>query len=80
MAMTIPRATPLLVRTRTAATAAVSHVKATSRIVRARIGYGTGVATSTWGVGVLFGFGWALVLGGVATSMSFLVLYPVDET
>ena len=84
MAITIPRAAPLRIRARTLVKATVStlttRAKRTSRLVRARIGYGTGLASTAWGVGVLFGFGWALVAGGIATSVSFLVLYPVDET
>lgn len=59
---------------------AVARARASSRIVRARLGYGAGVAISAWGVGVVFGFGWALIVGGLVTSVSFLVLYPVDES
>lgn len=59
---------------------AVARARASSRVLRARIGYGAGVAVSAWGVGVVFGFGWALIIGGLATSVSFLVLYPVDES
>lgn len=54
------------------------HLQTTSRPVRARVGYAGGVAMAAWGVGVQFGFGWALMAGGLVTAGSFLLLYPVD--
>ena len=50
-----------------------------SRLVRARAGYATGMAMASWGVGVEFGLGWALMAGGAVMACSFLLLYPVDE-
>jgi hypothetical protein len=32
------------------------------------------------GVGIEFGAGWALIVGGVVTSGSYLLLYDVDES
>lgn len=49
-----------------------------SRLVRARAGYAAGVTMASWGVGVEFGFGWALMAGGTVMAVSFLLLYPVD--
>lgn len=50
-----------------------------SRVIRARVGYVTGLVTASSGVGVVFGAGWALIAGGIAMSASFLLLYDVDE-
>jgi hypothetical protein len=61
-----------------AAIAAWIHASSASRVARARVGYATGLGCSAWGVGVLWGFGWALLVGGVACSTSFLLLYDVD--
>ena len=58
---------------------AAARARASSRIVRARAGYAAGVAVASWGMGVQFGLGWALMAGGVACSVSFLLLYPVDD-
>jgi hypothetical protein len=55
------------------------QARAASRLARARVGYGAGLVCAAWGAGVLFGFGWALLAGGVAVSVSFLLLYPVDD-
>jgi len=84
MAVAVPSvAVPWLHRARAAVervrTASAARVRRSSRVARARAGYAAGVASSAWGVGVVFGFGWALILGGVACSVSFLLLYPVDE-
>jgi hypothetical protein len=79
MAMTIPRVAPLRLRIQKAATDYLTRAKATTRLARARAGYAAGMVTSAWGVGVLFGLGWALLAGGLVTSWSFLHLYPVDE-
>ena len=79
MAMTIPRVAPLRLRIQKTVTEYVAQAKRTTRLARARAGYAAGMATSTWGVGVLFGLGWALLAGGLAASWSFLHLYPVDE-
>ncbi len=86
MAYTIPRAATWRSRIRdlraaatARATLAVARARRTSRVARARAGYAGGVLSSVWGVGVLWGVGWSLLLGGVAASVSFLVLYPVDE-
>lgn len=54
------------------------RARSTSRVARARAGYAGGVATTTWGIGVQFGLSWALMAGGVATAVSFLLLYDVD--
>lgn len=51
-----------------------------SRIARARAGYAGGLLATTIGVGIELGVGWALILGGLATSTSFLLLYDVDES
>jgi hypothetical protein len=56
------------------------RARAASRVARARAGCGAGLVCAAWGIGVLFGFGWALLAGGLAVSVSFLLLYPVDET
>ena len=79
MAMTIQRVAPLRLRIRKATTGYLKRAKRTTRLTHARAGYAAGMATSTWGVGVLFGLGWALLAGGLAASWSFLHLYPVDE-
>lgn len=79
MAMTIPRVAPLRLRLQKTAADHLARVKRTTRVARARAGYAAGMATSAWGVGVLFGLGWALLVGGLAASWSFLHLYPVDE-
>jgi len=50
-----------------------------NRVIRARLGYSTGVVAASSGVGVVFGPGWALITGGVAMAASFLLLYDVDE-
>lgn len=55
-----------------------SRAQRTTKVARARAGYAAGVATTAWGVGVQFGLGWALMAGGIVTSISFLLLYPVD--
>ncbi len=60
------------------AAALAERTRASSRVARARAGYTAGVATATWGTGVQFGLGWALMAGGIATAVSFLLLYPVD--
>jgi len=80
MAMTIPRVAPLRLRIQKTAAGYVARAKRSTRLARARAGYAAGVASAAWGVGVLFGFGWALLAGGLAASWSFLHLYPVDET
>jgi hypothetical protein len=49
------------------------------RLLVARLGYATGVATATVGVYLLFGLGWTLTLGGLATAGSFLLLFDVDR-
>ena len=79
MAMTIPRVAPLRLRIQKTAIEYLDRAKATTRLARARAGYAAGMLTSAWGVGVLFGFGWALLAGGLVASWSFLHLYPVDE-
>jgi len=78
-------AIPLTVRAnrlREAAVKAARDVQARgrrlSRVTRARAGYGSGLLSAAWGVGVVFGFGWALIVAGVAVSGSFLLLYDVD--
>lgn len=57
----------------------VARASATTRLARARAGYAAGMLCSAWGVGVLWGLGWALLVGGIVCSWSFLHLYPVDE-
>jgi hypothetical protein len=61
-----------------AALAAWVRACSASRVARARVGYAAGLGMSAWGIGVLWGFGWALVAGGLACSVSFLLLYDVD--
>lgn len=80
MAMTIPA--PLTARAtqvRTTVRSLVARYSQVSRLVRARVGYGAGMATSAWGVGVIWGVGPALVYGGLVAAWSFLHLYPVDD-
>lgn len=82
MAMTFPFQAAVTSRTavlRERVRAGVARANRTSRIARARAGYATGMLTASWGVGVLFGLGWSLLVGGVVASWSFLHLYPVDE-
>jgi hypothetical protein len=55
-----------------------ARVRASARPVRARAGYAGGVAVGSWGVGVQFGLGWALMVGGLVAAASFLLLYPVE--
>lgn len=76
----LPRSVPLrlLEAPRTAAAGVWRHAHAASRVARARAGYAAGVALAAWGVGVQFGLGWALMTAGLITSVSFLLLYPVD--
>jgi hypothetical protein len=38
------------------------------------------VVSTAVGVGIEFGAGWALIVGGVVTSGSYLLLYDVDES
>lgn len=79
MAITIPRAVPLRARARNVINSFSARAQRTSRVARARAGYAAGVATAGAGVSVQFGAGWALMVTGAVTSVSFLVLYPVDE-
>lgn len=83
MAVAIPLPAPVS-RARAAVTAAarrlVERGKAVSRVARARAGYAAGVVSASVGVGVEFGAGWALIVGGVVTSCSYLLLYDVDES
>jgi hypothetical protein len=58
----------------------VERGKALSRVARARTGYAAGVVGTAVGVGIEFGAGWALIVGGVVTSGSYLLLYDVDES
>ncbi len=62
------------------ATALGMRAHAASRVARARAGYASGVAVAAWGVGVNWGFGWALIVAGMTAATSFLLLYPVDES
>lgn len=50
-----------------------------NKLIRARLGFGTGAALSSAGMLVLFGAGWALVVGGAAMAAGFLLLYDVDS-
>ena len=85
MAIALPPPSWPLVRGRITKTARsiaatiTARVRVLSRLTRVRLGYAAGLAVTAWGVGVLFGFGWSLLVGGVVTSWSFLHLYPVDE-
>lgn len=84
MAVAFPTAVvPWVSRVRAAVervrTSAAARARRSSRVARARAGYASGVASAAWGVGVVFGFGWALIVGGIACSVSFLLIYPVDE-
>ncbi len=60
------------------ATALGVRARAASRGARARAGYAAGVAMTSWGVGVNWGFGWALMVAGMVAAVSFLLLYDVD--
>jgi hypothetical protein len=82
MAMTIPFPTTVTSRVRVAREklrGALARARTTSRVARARAGYGAGMLSAAWGVGVLYGFGWSLISGGLVTAWSFLHLYPVDK-
>ncbi len=46
---------------------------------RAWIGYALGLVALCAGVWLEFGVGWALIAGGLVVTLSFLLLYPVDE-
>jgi hypothetical protein len=50
-----------------------------SRVLRARLGYFTGVVIVAVGVFLALGLGWALVAAGVGTAAAFVFLYDVSE-
>jgi hypothetical protein len=82
MAVAFPLAAPasrLRQRVAKAARDVVSRGKRLSRVARARAGYAGGVLSAGAGVAIEFGVGWALILGGVTVSASYLLLYDVDE-
>lgn len=74
----LPPRVSRLERPKTAVRGLAARVRATSRVAKARIGYGAGVLVASWGLGVLFGLGWALLAAGAVCCGSFLLLYPVD--
>lgn len=55
------------------------RIRRLSRLLRARLGYAAGCAVAVAGVVVEFGIGVGLMVGGVLTAASFLVLVDVDE-
>jgi hypothetical protein len=82
MALTIPRVASWrqhLIYRRQQVAAAVARAKAVTRVARARAGYAAGMAVTTWGIGVIWSLGPALIFGGLVTAWSFLHLYPVDD-
>jgi hypothetical protein len=50
-----------------------------SRLARARLGFATGLITAAVGAGLEWGTGVGLLVGGVTTAASFLLLADVDE-
>lgn len=85
MAIALPPPSWPLVRGRITKTARsiaatiTARVRVLSRLTRVRLGYAAGLAVTAWGVGVLFGFGWALITGGLSATVSFLLLVDVDS-
>ena len=49
------------------------------RVIRARIGYFTGVLLVAAGICLAIGLGWGLVALGLGTSAAFVWLYDVAE-
>ena len=49
------------------------------RVIRARIGYFTGVLLIAIGVYLTLGLGWGLVAAGLGTAAAFVWLYDVSE-
>jgi hypothetical protein len=54
-------------------------MKRLGRDIRARLGFAAGVVVSATGVSAVFGWGWALIVGGAVMAASFLTLYDVDK-
>lgn len=50
-----------------------------SRLALSRLGYAAGCLTASVGLGLNFGPGWGLTVGGVACAASFLLLVDVDD-
>lgn len=65
-------------RTRRRLRTAVGRLGSTSALTWSRLGYTGGCAAASSGVGVQFGLGWALMVAGVWTAASFLLLVDVD--
>lgn len=49
------------------------------RVIRARIGYFTGILLVAVGIYLALGLGWALVALGLGTAAAFVWLYDVGE-
>lgn len=49
-----------------------------SKVTRARLGLFAGLLMVAAGVFLVFGAGWALIVGGGALSALFLLIYDVD--
>lgn len=58
----------------------VIRVKRLSALARARLGYAAGVAAAAAGAGVQWGLGVGLIVGGVVTAASFLLLADVADS
>jgi uncharacterized membrane protein YphA (DoxX/SURF4 family) len=50
-----------------------------SRLAQTRLGYATGCLTAAVGAGLEWGVGIGMLLGGVTTAASFLLLSDVGE-
>lgn len=50
-----------------------------SKLARARLGYATGLLSTAVGAGLEWGTAVGLMVGGVVTAVSFLLLSDVDE-
>ncbi|MFD6684193.1 hypothetical protein [Micromonospora parva] len=56
----------------------VSRLRRVSALLWARLGYAVGCLTAAAGVGIEFGPGWALTVGGAVGAASCLLLVDVD--
>lgn len=56
-----------------------SRLRKLSGLTVSRLGYTAGCLATAAGVGTEFGPGWGLMVGGVISAASFLLLVDVDE-
>lgn len=56
----------------------VSRLRRVSALLWARLGYAASCLTAAVGVGMEFGLGWGLTVGGVVGAASCLLLVDVD--